>query len=327
MRKIRKLSLFGILGVAICTLIFFGISSLQANSIGKKPVKPPEATWAVELPVFGTPGTMLYGDGFTYINNDIDVRIKVEKGSSRIGKGQTAFHYYFSFKLLNPTGRFAGFQNVYFDDYVIYPDEGPSCIFPGGCSNIPAICMECFLNRHQPYTDNGDNYEYFNLKFQVGQGSFTKGLGYIIDGIEDENWEYDVPVKFTSYSDWIKIRVQNQEDFLNPETEFHNVECDERNYDDGIFNNMNIWIVRLEESSYIYHNGITSSDGVWRICVGSNPYTTDSLDADLLFQEQYTQRAEGKGKKGGVKTVTIVPLEATGNFSFYIDFIKNPTTN
>jgi len=56
MRKIRKSSLFGILGVVICALIFLGISSLEAqNKKGKgKPVTPPEATWAVQLPVAGT---------------------------------------------------------------------------------------------------------------------------------------------------------------------------------------------------------------------------------------------------------------------------------
>jgi len=265
MRKIRKLSLFGILGVVICALIFIGISSLQANSMGKKPVKPPpeeEAIWAVELPEAGE-GEMLYGDGDTYINDDNLVRIKVEKGGSRLRKGQTAFYYYFSFKLLNPTERYAGFQNVVFDDHVTYPDEGPPCIFPGECGSTTPTCLECFLNMNQPYTNNGDNYEYFNLKFQVGQHSFTKGLGYIIEGIEDETWEYNVPVKFTSNSDWIKIRVQNQEDFSDPDTEYHNVECDERNYDDGDLENMNIWIVRLNKNNYDFHDdAITGCDGV-----------------------------------------------------------------
>ncbi len=153
--------------------------------------------------------------------------------------------------------------------------------------------MESFLNQDQPHSE----YEYFNLKFQVGQHSFTEGLGYIIEGIED--MPTDTSVKFTSGSDWIKIRVQNQEDFLDPSTEYHNVECDERNYDDGIFDNMNIWIMRLEENK-------------WRISVEG---------ANLLLQEQYTQRVAGKGKK--TTTETLVPLDATGSFNFYIDFIKN----
>jgi hypothetical protein len=109
--------------------------------------------------------------------------------------------------------------------------------------------------------------------------------------------------------------VQNQEDFLDPSTEYHNVECDERNYDDKDLTNMNIWIKRMEKYK-------------WRIYVGFNPYE-DSYPgpgANLLLQEQYTQRVEGKGKKGGSKTVTVVPLEATGNFSFYIDFIKIAST-
>lgn len=306
MRKIRKFSFFGILGVVIAVLFLISISFIQAQvKIQDRPDKPgkpdkngEEATWAVELPGVGTEGTMLYGDGLTYENNDADVRIKVEKGSSRIGKGQTAFHYYFSFKLVNPTGRYAGFQGVDLD-YAGSPDVGPSGIFPGDSCGDPTTCMENFLNKNQPHSE----YEYFNLKFQVGQHSFTDHLEYIIEGIEDENWGYNDPVKFISNSDWIKIRVQNQEDFLDPETEYHNVECDERNYDDGDLENMNIWITRLDTNK-------------WRISVD---------DADLLLQEQYTQRAEGKGKKGGTKTVTVVPLEATGNFSFYIDFIKLPT--
>jgi len=325
MRKIRKLSIFGILGVVICALILFGISSLQANNRGKKPVKPPEANWSVQLPVAGI-GTMLYGDGNMYENDDNLVRIKVEKGSSMVRvdrKRQIVFYYYFSFKLVNPTDRHAGFQNVDLTKEG-NPDEGPSGIFPGGCEeNDTTICMENFLNQDQPHSE----YEYFNLKFQVGQHSFEQALGPT-EGMED--MPLNTPVKFVGYSDWIKIRVQNQEDFLDPSTEYHNVECDERNYDDGVYDNMNIWIVKLDESSYTYYNGITSSDGVWRIYVGYNPYTEyspgENLE-DLLVQEQYTKRAEGKGKKEGTKTVTVVPLEAEGNFSFYIDFIKNPSTD
>ncbi len=293
MRKIRKLSLFGILGIVICALIFIGISSLEAQNKGKKPPPEEEANWAVQLPVAETEGTMLYGDSAMYINNDNDIRIKVEKGSSRLRKGQTAFHYYFSFKLLNPTGRYAGFQDVNLA-YVRYPDVGPSGIFPGDSCEDPTTCMEDFLNQPQPHLE----YEYFNLKFQVGQHSFTEVLG-LIEGIEDMT--IGIPVKFTSGSDWIKIRVQNQEDFLDPYEEYHNVECDERNYDDGKLDNMNIWIERRDTNK-------------WRISVEG---------ANLLLQEQYTQRVEGKGKKGGTKTVTVVPLEARGNFSFYIDFIKN----
>ena len=309
MKKIRKWSFLGILGVVIAVLFLVSISFMQAQvKIQKKPVKPPpqpEATWAVELPVFETPGTMLYGDGDSYTNNDNEVRIKVEKGGSRVkvdGRNQIVFYYYFSFKLLNPTyGRYAGFQNVVLNE-VAYPDVGPSCIFPDD------VCMQDFLNQNQhPHPE----YEYFNLKFQVGEFSFTESLGIPIgtyEGIEDENWDYNVPVKFVGYSDWIKIRVQNEEDFLDP---YHNVDCDERNYDDGDLTNMNIWIVRLNESK-------------WRICVGYNPITGFNPGADLLLQEQYTERVVGKNKK--TTTMTLVPLEATGNFSFYIDFIKNPTT-
>jgi len=324
LRKIRKLSLFGILGVVIAVLFLISISFTQAQvsiqAKGGKPGKPdkppkpppePEATWAVQLPVAGTGGTMLYGDGTTYINNNIDMIIKVEKGFSLISRGQLAFHYYFSFKLVNSTERFAGFQNVGLT--TVGDPESPFCIFPVGCGFLTPTCLECFLNQNQPHPE----YEYFNLKFEVGQGSFTAGLGYIIEGIEDENWNYNYPVKFISFSDWIKFRVQNQEDFSYPYTDYHNVECDERNHDDDILENMNIWIEKLNKDNYTFQDEtITGCDGVWRIRV---------TNEDLWVQEQYTARVTGKKGKGG-KTETVVPLEARGDFSFYIDFIKNPAT-
>jgi len=76
MKTVRKLSLFGISGIVICTLIFIGISSLHANSIGKKPVKPPEANWAVQFP---EKSGMLHGDGLgSYSGQDENIEVKVE---------------------------------------------------------------------------------------------------------------------------------------------------------------------------------------------------------------------------------------------------------
>ena len=147
MRKIRKLSFFGILGVVIAVLFLISISFTQAQvKIQTKPDNPgkpdkngKEATWAVELPVAGTLGTMLYGDGTPYINNDSEVIIKVEKGKSMLhggGKRQIVFFYNFSFKLVNtPYGRYAGFQNVGLT--TVGDPESPSCIFPEGCDNDP----------------------------------------------------------------------------------------------------------------------------------------------------------------------------------------------
>lgn len=302
MKKVRKLSFLGILGVVIAVLFLFSISFTQSQvsiqAKGGKPGKPPkeppapEATWAVELPGVEE-GTMLYGDSLMYENNDDDVRIKVEKGSSRVrvpgGGRETVFYYYFSFKLLRPTDRFAGFQGVGLT--TVGDPESPYCIFPGITG---FTCMESFLNQNHPHPE----YEYFNLKFSVSQYSFEQALGST-EGLEDMT--IGIPVKFVGYSDWIKIRVENQLDFLDPSTDYHNVECDERNYDDDVFENMDIWITRLEENK-------------WRISVEG---------ANLLLQEQYTERS-GKGKN---KTVTVVPYEATGNFDFYIDFIKNPSTD
>ncbi len=301
MKKVRNLRFLGILGVSIAVLFLISISVTQAqvNIQGKggtkgKPDKPPpepEATWAVELPGVGN-GEMLYGDGDRYENTAGEVIIKVEKGGSRVsvpgGGRRTVFFYYFSFKLVNkPTNRYVGFQGVKLT--TVGESEDPYCIFPYG---DVFTCMETFLNQNHPHPD----YEYFNLKFQVGQFSFENSLLYPqgIEGIED--MEIGDRVKFTSNSDWIKIRVENQVDFTDPYTEFHNIECDERNYDDKDLTNMNIWITRM------------ASDR-WRISVEG---------ADLLLQEQYTERS-GKGKN---KTVTVVPYEAKGKFTFYIDFIK-----
>ena len=297
MKKVRKLRFLGILGVGIAVLFLMSISFTQAQvSIQGKPEKPPKpdkpgkpppeptATWAVELPVFGTSGTMLYGDGTVYENNDADVRIKMEKNGSMIrvdGKRVIVYHYYFSFKLLNPTGRRAGFQDVVLTTVGV--PEDPYCVFPVGC-------METFLNQSHPYPE----YEYINLKFSVSQGSLTDVFGPDISDIED--MPLFTPVQFVRSNDWIKIRVENQLDFIDPSTDYHNIECDERNYDDDDLTNMDIWIERLAVDR-------------WRISVEGE---------DLLLQEQYTERS-GKGKN---KTVTVVPYEATGNFNFYIDFIK-----
>lgn len=306
MEKVRNMRFLGIVGVIIAVLFLVSISVTQSqvsiqgkpDQTGKKPKPddPPDdppatATWAVSIPQ--VEGTMLYGDGLMYDNNNADVRIKVEKNNSMVrvnGKRELVYYYYFSFKLLNPTGRYAGFQNVVLNPGE-YPDGGPYCIFPG---DEGFTCMQTFLNQPHPHPA----YEYFNLKFQVGQYSFEQALGST-EGLEDMPIDVNVPVKFVGYSDWIKIRVENQVDFTDPSTEFHNIECNERNYHDEIFDNMNIWIERLEENR-------------WRISV---------VGANLLLQEQYTQRvATGKGNK--TKTVTAVPYEAKGNFTFYIDFIK-----
>lgn len=295
MKKIRNLRFLGIVGVIIAVLFLMSISFTQSQvRIQKgKPVKPPpepEVTWAVSIPQ--VVGTMLYGDGLMYDNNDADVRIKVEKNNSMVrvnGKRELVYYYYFSFKLLNPTGRFAGFQGVKLS--TVGEPEAPYCVFPVG--DVPT-CMQTFLNQPHPHPA----YEYFNLKFQVGQYSFEQALDSdSTGGLED--MPLNEPVKFVGYSDWIKIRVENQVDFTDPSTEFHNIECNERNYHDSIFDNMEIWIERMALDR-------------WRISV---------VGANLLLQEQYTQRvATGKGNK--TKTVTAVPYEATGNFTFYIDFIK-----
>jgi len=275
-----------------------GSSSLNALGKGKpdKPDKPPgkpekpgeEATWAAELPL-GSEGTMLYGDGSTYINNGNDIRVKMERLTTRFTKGIVAYSYYFCFKLVNPTDRYAGFQDVLFDDYN-EPSE-PYCVFPGGCDlYTPPSCMEYFLNTfNQPYSDSGDEYEYFYIKFWVSEHSF--------DGRTLEEMPIGIPYQLSGKgNNRIKLRIQNKEDFIDPSIEYHNIESYEITWGEYA---LDIWIKR-------------TADNVWRISVEGE---------DLWVQETYTVR-----KKGREKTETVVPLEAVDNFFFYIEFIKNPTT-
>ena len=150
--------------------------------------------------------------------------------------------------------------------------------------------MENFLNNFsQPYSGSDGEYEYFYIKFWVSEHSF--------DGRTLEEMPEGIPYQLSGKgNNGIKFRIQNKEDFTDPWTEYHNIESYENTWGEYA---LNIWIEK-------------KPDNVWRISVEGE---------DLWVQETYTVRTKGREK-----TETVVPLEAVGNFSFYIDFIKNPTT-
>ena len=154
MRKIRKLSLFGILGIVICALIFIGISSLEAQNKGKKPPPEEEANWAVQLPT-GI-NTMLYGDGAgIYSGQEENIEVTVRKNRlSGPWKKDNDFITYIGFKISNSANnyRYVDFDLVSLTevdpsqyDYVD-PDIGyPCCVFPSPY-NQQNICNNCANN-------------------------------------------------------------------------------------------------------------------------------------------------------------------------------------
>lgn len=64
-----------------------------------------------------------------------------------------------------------------------------------------------------------------------------------------------------------------------------------------------IWITRLHEDTY---SDITH-EGIWRI----------EVNGQLHVREMYCSKEKGR-------STIYTPLKATGNFNFYVDWIKNP---
>ena len=293
MKTIRKLSFFGILVVMVAVLFLVGISFMQAQAKTlEKPDKPPgldkkepeeEATWAAVLP---NSSMMLYGDGETYENNGTDIIVKMERMQSKV-RGKIFYTYYFCFKLVNINrpglpNRYAGFKDVTFSDEIKYSE--PCCYFPGDNCSYPD-CMLCFLNQTHP----GAESDYFYLKFWISELS--------LPGRTLEDMTPGVEYLLNSGNNRIKFRIQNTEDFINPETEYHNIDSDEITWGEYA---LNAWITKMDGNT-------------WRISIN---------DQALLVQETYTIRTHP------VRPITenVVPLEAWGNFTFWIDFIKKTTT-
>lgn len=276
--------------MAVLTVVLFlaGISLMQAQvQIQKgKPDKPPgkpevpePATWAVEIP--DIEGNMLYGDSSLYVNNDTDVIVKTETMKSKV-RGKIYYTYYFCFKLVNPTDRYAGFQNLNLNNETIY--SMPYCFFPGDCGEIAPYCMECFLNQAHPVAES----DYFYLKFWIsGHSLFGRTL-------EDMEIDYEYPLN--AGNNGIKLRIQNTEDFVGLDNEYHNIDCEKHTLNPPGVPGLDTYIKRTAENR-------------WRIRCENQ---------ELLVQETVTVR------KHPARPIVenIIPLEATGYFTFWIDFIK-----
>jgi hypothetical protein len=288
MRKIRKIRFFGILGILTAVLFLASISFMQAQVQAKgKPDKPPgkpdkpgeeEAIWEVEIPEIPGKENMLYGDGSLYVNDGNKVIVKAETMKSKV-KGKIYYTYFFCFKLVNPISRYAGFKDV--DLYNEHTYSEPCCFFPGGCGADYQTCMDCFLNRPHPVAES----DYFYLKFWISEHS--------LPGRTLEDMPIDTSCPLAVGNNGIKFRIQNTEDFVGIENEYHNIDCEEHTW-----------------GEYALNASITkTAENTWRI----------SFDNEgLLVQEMYTVR------KHPVRPITenVVPLEATGYFTFWIDFIK-----
>ena len=317
MKKVRKLSFFGILGVVIAVLFLISISFTQAQvkiqdkPEGKgKPPPEPEATWAVELPGAETLGTMLYGDGAgDYIDGEQNIEVKVEKNklSGPWGKDND-FVTHIAFKISNLTERYVDFEDVslgYIDpsqyDYVD-PDYGkPCCVFPppynnqNTCNNCAYYtCMQGFMNE---VVHPSEDYAFFLIDIHAFDIDIT-------------NMGHNAPYKlgdFGHYHDYINMYINYQNQTADPT--YHNIICSKSAHKGTAGRPFYIWITRTGENT-------------WTIDVGTNS------DQFFFFVEEYYYEKSGGNKKGKGKTVTEVysTLYQGGNFHFTFDLIRIPPT-
>ena len=315
MKKVRKLGFLGILSALTVVLFLAGISLIQAQVPTKgKPIKPPEATWAVRIPTSGS-GVMFYGNAGYYENNGANIQVSVKKGSPGAYRSYYKFVYAFDFTLANenvgtgtPPDYQVGFQNVNGLYDVSYPDEGkPHCQFPYVTLGAPD-CMADFLNNTHPYSDlTGEHdYQYFWTRVNVFDKDIElMGIGetYLFGSASDPG----------EPGDYLEMVARYRNDCF-PEPAYHDVEITRNiNYwravDEG--NPLNITIERLDEAAYEIECA-----GVWRIHI--LPVDNRSILGFLNVQERFCTIEKRKTK-------WYYPLEAKGCFDFYIDFIKNPT--
>lgn len=297
MSRIRKLSFFGILAVAIAVLFLAGISFVQAQSKtpkGKpdKPGKPgkngEKVTWAVQIPEASWNLKGMHNadeSPYVYANNNDDIIVSVERKGWRAA-GESGIYYILLFKLVNPTIRYVEFSGVSLSEEATeYPEYGAPCVLAGDCGLGVPDCMECFLNQQQhPYSSNSVDYDHVYIKFWI--------------------WRYDIenmpiyaPYKLGTNSNSDRIRIKTGYTPVNTcfreEPAYHDIIC--QKYADGL---LNIWIEKIDDNKWQIYGDVS----------------------DLPVQESYCIE---KKDKGWVST-TVTTLEATGNFSFVMDWIKNP---
>jgi hypothetical protein len=304
MKKIRKLSFLGILSIGIAVLFLVGMSFMQAQVKAQKgkPDKPPkpdkpgggEVTWAVQIP---SSSTMLHGmTDHVYVNNNDDIIVSMEKKGWRTpGKGGGGVYYILLFKLVNPTDEYVEFSDVLLTIADQYGEN--VCVFPGSCGSTVPDCMECFLNKKHPYT-NSEDYDHIYIKFWI--------WGYDIEDMEVGDI-YSLGEESNPYSDSDRIRIKAGYTPVNTcfreEPDYHDVIC-QKYAEDG---ELNTWIKKISENR-------------WSIYVGYMDDLTSTFRVTLPVEETYCIEEKQKGWV----SKTVKTLVATGDFSFMMDWIKNP---
>lgn len=300
MRKIRKLSFFGVLGIGIAVLFLVGMSFMQAQvtTRGKpeKPGKPDkngeEVTWAVQIPETSLNLWGIYKDdpSYEYVNNNDDIIVSVEKkGWKTVGKGgASGIYYVFIFKLVNPTDKSVEFNGVSLTDPIPYEEN--VCVFLEICSSAEPDCLQCFLNQRHPYSNpdsNSEDYDHVYIKFWI--------WGYDIEDME-EGEIYSLGAVSNPYSGSDRIRIKTGYTPVNTcsrsEPAYHDIIC-QKYAEDGL---LNIWIKKLGDNKWQIYGDVS----------------------DLPVKETYCIEEKLKGWVS--KTVTT--LESTGYFSFQMDWIK-----
>ena len=295
MRTIRKLSFLGVLAVAIAVLFLVGISFVQAQVTTRgKPDKPPgkpdkdgeKVTWAVQIPGMSLNLKGMYDDDespYVYANNNDDVIVSVERKGWRAA-GESGIYYILLFKLVNPTGNWIEFNGVNLN--LLYSNLAEKiCALPGNCDPIAPDCLQCFLNQQHPYY-NSEDYDHVYIKFWI--------WGYDI-----ENMPMYKPYQLGTNSNSDRIRIKTGYTPVNTcsrsEPAYHDIIC-QKYAEDGMNGLLNISIEKIGDNKWQIYGDVS----------------------DLPVKESYCIEKKDKGWVS--KTVTT--LEATGDFSFVMDWIK-----
>lgn len=287
--------------IAVLFLVSISVTQSQVSIQKGKPVKPPpepEATWAVQLP---TSGSMFYGMGNGYYeDNGSNIEVSVSKNPiSGPWKKYFNFGYAFDFILTNdnlgtgaaPSNQ-VGFQNVSGLYDIGYPNPGPIGVFPvwGG--------ILAFLNNLHPYSDGipENAYESIWLEIHIFDHDIElmdTGDVYVLgsDRVASDPGDY--------FSIWARYRSG-----CLPEEIYHDVE---------LYRSINV--ARAEDNVNTPNIEIERmNDNIWRFWVKSH---VDGYENDgyLKVKERYCTIVKRKAK-------TVYSMEAKANFDFYIDFIK-----
>jgi len=317
LRKIRKLSFFGILGVVIAVLFLMSISFTQPQvKIQVKPPTEPEATWAVRLPTLDS-GSMFYGVGDAYYeDNDPNVVVTVNKNKPGAWVRYFKFVYSFDFTITNeyfgdgvPPANQVGFQSVGGLYEFNYPDDDKPCdLFPGGD-------IVTFLNNKHPYSDGTGvtDYQYFWFRVHI----FDQDIELMNPG---DTYLFGDGPDPGEPGDYLSVISRHQQECY-PEPLYHDVELYRsinwaRALDNG--NPRNIKIERLDAAAYLSDFGI-ECEAVWRFWVSDIGYHAGLPNGYLKVKERYCTIEENQIR-------SYYPMEAKGTFNFYIDFIKNPNS-